>query len=142
MPTPVSATRTSTEPLRRVRRHRDRPARRREPHRVVDQVEQHLVHPLAVGVDGRQIGGQLALDDDAAVRARDLDLRQHLRHERRQRHLLAEQRQLAGLQPRELQQLLDQPAEPLRLRQHHLQRLRDPAAPRRPAGSPGARGSR
>ena len=40
-----------------------------------------------------------------------------------ERDLLAEERHLARLQPGEVEQLLDQPAEPLGLRQHHLQRL-------------------
>ena len=66
--------------------------------------------------------GSCALDGHAAVRARDLDLGQHLGHERRERRLLAQQRQLTRLQTRELQQLLDQPSQAFGLRQHHLQR--------------------
>ena len=53
MPTPVSAT-VDTHPLVLTPGgDRDLAAGRREPDRVVDEVEQHLVDPLAVGVDQR-----------------------------------------------------------------------------------------
>ena len=74
----------------------------REPHRVVEQVEQDLVDALAIGVDGRQVLREVARDRNPAVGARHLDLGQYLRDERPEGHLLTEQRQLAGFEPREL----------------------------------------
>ena len=90
---------------------------------VVDEVEDHLVHALGVGLDRREIVGHVAAHVDVAIGARHLDLRHHLRHQRAERDLLAAQRHLARLELREIEQLLHEAAESLGLRQHHLEDL-------------------
>jgi hypothetical protein len=102
----------------------DRPALRCEAHRVVDEVEEHLVHALGVGLDRGQVLGQVARERDVAIGARHLDLGHHLCHEGREGHLLTAQGHLAGFEPRQVEQLLDEPAEALGLSEHDLQDLR------------------
>ncbi len=102
--------------------HRDAAPVRGEPDRVVDEVEQDLVHALAVGREGREIERDVVADLDAAPRHRDVDLGDQVVHQRLERQLLDPERDLAGLEPRELQQLIHEPSEPLDLGQHHAER--------------------
>jgi hypothetical protein len=88
------------------------------PQRVVEQVGQHLVQPLGVGVD-----------DQARLDVGDHPLRgpggaRDVVDEGSEVEALAVQRHLAGLQPRQVQQGAHQPGEPAGLRQRGLERLR------------------
>ena len=114
MPTPGVGDADLHRPVVPVGLDRDLAALGREPDRVVDEVEQHLVDALAVGVDRREIVGHVGSAPRRPRSARATSISEiTCVDERRQRHLLAMQRHLARLQPREIEQLLDEAAEPL-----------------------------
>ena len=140
---PVSATLTSTAPFVPVRRRpRPAPPGGREPHRVVDQVEQHLVHALAVGIDraaGRP-GRRAARRRRGPARATSIS-EMTCATSGRERHALA-----VAAAPRRTRAATDRAAArragpAARTARASPAASRGRAAPRRRAGSPGARGS-
>ncbi len=124
MPAPVSETATSTEPFRRRAETVTLPTVRGEPNRVVDEVEQHLMHALPVDREGRQVGGDVIVDPDAPAGQRDVDLGDQVVDQRLQRKLLDPERDLAGFEPRQVEELIHEPPESLDLGEHHLERGR------------------
>ena len=100
-----------------------RPPGGREPHRVVEQVEQHLVHALAIGEHGREVARQVVGERHPRFGTGDLDLGEHLRDERSELHPLALERHVAGLEPGEIEELVHEASQTLGLHEHDLQRL-------------------
>ena len=76
-----------------------------------------------VGIDRGQIVGDIALDGDVPVGASDIDLRDDLTDHGAERHAFPAQRHFAGFELRQIEELLDQAAQPFGLRQHHLEGL-------------------
>ena len=88
---------------------------------VLDQVEQHALELLRVGLGGLQGLRNLGLDRDAlglGLHAHGLD---GLADQFPQRHLLARPVDVAGLQARELEQVVDQHAERVDVGSHPAQ---------------------
>ena len=81
------------------------------------------MHALAVGEHRRQVARQVVGELTPGSGRRDLDLGEHLRDERGELDALALERHVARLEPRQVQELVDEPPEPLGLHEHHLQRL-------------------
>ena len=103
------------------RAHLDRAAARRVAHRVLEQVGDHLVHALGIAVGG-EVGG---VDRH---RHRDLGrvqllLADRVREERLDPELGAVERHRARLEPGQVEELLDQAAQPLDLGEHRAERL-------------------
>jgi hypothetical protein len=80
------------------------------------------MEPFPVGRQPRQIGRDVVADVDPPAGQRDLDLGDQIVHERMQRQVLDPQRDLARFEPRQVEQLIDEAAQPLDLREHHLER--------------------
>ncbi len=105
-----------------ARAHFDRAARGGVAHRVLEQVRDDLVHALGVAV-GLEAGlVDVHLDHDA--RRVELLLAHRVLEHRRDREVLAVERDGAGFEPGEVEQLHDQTAEPLDLGEHREEGVR------------------
>ena len=82
----------------------------RAAHRVVKQVDQHALHHGHIGGDGRQSGYDVGHQALAARLGRQLELLEHVLHQVGQPEALHLGLDHAVLQPRQLEQLLRQPA--------------------------------
>ena len=107
-----------------MRRHRDCPPAGVNAHGVVHQVEEHLVH--ALGDRHRPVGGRsgIALSTTHARPSRATSISdKDLGHERRQRHVSSRSSGSSPDSSRDRSSSCSiEPAQPLGLRQHHLQR--------------------
>ena len=146
MPGPESPTVTLTVPFVCIELERDPPAVGRRPERVREQVPDDLQHAVAVGDDHRPVAGLLAVVDRAAARLvaeRLVRLVEQLPHV----DLLGEDGEAVRVELGEIEDVADEPLEPLRLGLHRRERdvaqlrILDDAlrgAPRRDRGSPSA----
>ena len=100
----------------RGRAQRDLARPRRVAHGVLDEVHDDLVDALGVA-RGLQPGGRVDREDDVLGRVQARLARGALEHVADGERADVE-RLVAGLQPREVEQLGDEPAEPARLREH------------------------
>ena len=81
------------------------------------------MHALAVGEDRREVARQVVVERHARVGPSHLDLGEDLRDERGELDALAFERDVARLEPRQVEELVHEPAQPLGLHEHDLQRL-------------------
>ena len=105
-----------------VRAPRPVPPRRRVAHRVLEQVGDDLVHPLGIAVGG-EIGRVDRRPTTAISGACSCCSRTACVEQRLDPELGALERHRARLEAREVEQLLDQPAEALDLREHRAEGL-------------------
>ena len=77
----------------------DHPAGRAEPARVVEQVEQDLMDPLAVGLDRWKVLGHQVLQAERVIGPGHLDLRRDLVDQRPHANGLDLERNIARLEP-------------------------------------------
>ena len=121
MPTPVSVTRTSTMLVDRADVDVDRGRPRRELHRVAEQVEEHLLEPADVAEDDR-VGRRRELQLDSLGRGGRDHRFDDVAEQLAEIDLFAFERQAAGDDAREVEQLVDQLRLPGRVVVDRLQR--------------------
>ena len=110
-----------TEPILGARAHGDVALARRVPHRVLDEVRDHLVQAFGVGIEREVIGFDRDRQADVAGVQPGLAHRE-LEH-RRDLEDPPVEGNAARFEAREVEELLHQPAEPLDLGEHGAERL-------------------